>query len=389
MRIPPSLVVVRSSLSVSKDSKTDNHLNSLSLPAPGAGYAVGAQDTILRTVDYGETWTVGSSGLSRPCVSSGCVRYSWHGVSFHDRLVGWLVGSYGKVLQTVDGGDTWSPQTVLGMTAAGGEVVLRGVQALTAQKVVVVGDRGTLLRTGDAGRSWELAASRTAESLRAVHFVNETWGWVVGDLNDRVLHTKVAIPLSAVHKSQGCTYGEATKVVRTDAKGRGHGASGTRKVSRAWRIWNAQGVLGLWGVVKSYVTELVGGLGGCWPGWGFSWGFQGPISGGGSLQGLAGVFFVDASQGWVVGGEGNAWMASTRDGGASWQASEICAEAGPLLAVTANAGTGYGFAGSVAGKVCWSLEMGQQLGGVLTAAAGALRAFAEWEARFPMVVRPP
>eukprot|EP00854_Cymbomonas_tetramitiformis_P012247 gene12247-14459_t len=129
-----------------KDSKTDNHLNSLSLPAPG--------------------------------------------VSFHDRLVGWLVGSYGKVLQTVDGGDTWSPQTVLGMTAAGGEVVLRGVQALTAQKVVVVGDRGTLLRTGDAGRSWELAASRTAESLRAVHFVNETWGWVVGDLNDRVLHTK-------------------------------------------------------------------------------------------------------------------------------------------------------------------------------------------------------
>lgn len=49
-------------------------------------------------------------------------------------------------------------------------------------------DRGMILRTQDGGTSWT-ATTLTSGQLLGTHFVNPTVGWVVGALNDTVLHT--------------------------------------------------------------------------------------------------------------------------------------------------------------------------------------------------------
>src|SRR5260370_12752822 len=64
------------------------------------GTAVGDNGTILRTTDWGETWTAQSSGTTHYLI----------GVSLVDESIGTAVGYQGTILRTTDGGTTWTPQ---------------------------------------------------------------------------------------------------------------------------------------------------------------------------------------------------------------------------------------------------------------------------------------
>eukprot|EP00854_Cymbomonas_tetramitiformis_P004377 gene4377-5383_t len=93
-------------------------LNSISIINDAEGWVVGEFDTILHTVDrslrlrgtevkevnscQGKSWTFHGSGLAEPC--AGCERYHWRGVSFRDHNTGWVVGDFGRVLRTNNGG---------------------------------------------------------------------------------------------------------------------------------------------------------------------------------------------------------------------------------------------------------------------------------------------
>jgi photosystem II stability/assembly factor-like uncharacterized protein len=78
-------------------------LNALRMFGPEAGYlgfAVGEKGMILRTTN-GTSWT-------RMTVPSAVVDTTFYGVDFSDTKNGWVVGDGGTVLQTANGGTTWT-----------------------------------------------------------------------------------------------------------------------------------------------------------------------------------------------------------------------------------------------------------------------------------------
>ncbi|KAK3250940.1 hypothetical protein CYMTET_39707 [Cymbomonas tetramitiformis] len=199
-----------------RPSPSQSTLRALALTTDRQGLIVGDFDTILRTEDKGETWVAIKSNV--PLFCGTCVRYSWFSVSFrspgapsppppqisgwpqpcdplralplggpvgcglcfpaYDGVVGWIVGSYGAAMITRDGGLTWNLQQT-GLTP---EVFLQAVMCVAHDTVVAVGTADTIIRTRDAGATWEpLPASTYGMDFNAVAFINATMGWVVGN----------------------------------------------------------------------------------------------------------------------------------------------------------------------------------------------------------------
>ncbi|KAK3288239.1 hypothetical protein CYMTET_4275 [Cymbomonas tetramitiformis] len=126
-----------------------------------------------------ESFEVQPSG----CVGSLCELHGWKGVSFWDRERAWVVGTYGAVIHTSDGGNAWELQNTTLPTS----LVLRAVQTTSFFDVFVVGDEACVLRSTDGGGAWEVmkAADSTQTAvtlvgLLALHFISKELGWIVG-----------------------------------------------------------------------------------------------------------------------------------------------------------------------------------------------------------------
>jgi len=87
-----------------------------------------------RSKDGGRTWqTMLSNGVN------------YTGIDFADELHGWLVGSNGTVLRTIDGGDSWSAQPV------GPDITALGVVAVDPVTAWIITGNGQILSTATAG----------------------------------------------------------------------------------------------------------------------------------------------------------------------------------------------------------------------------------------------
>jgi photosystem II stability/assembly factor-like uncharacterized protein len=112
----------------------------------------------LHTVDGGETWRSAAAQAVSPgdARSPGRPRLGMTDalpaqVCFRDAQTGLAVGSPdGKVRRTSDGGRTWEARE----TPA--SVPLHGVTFATPERCYAVGDLGTILRSSDAGLTWEV-----------------------------------------------------------------------------------------------------------------------------------------------------------------------------------------------------------------------------------------
>eukprot|EP00854_Cymbomonas_tetramitiformis_P014776 gene14776-17462_t len=180
---------------------TNETLNQLLLDSTGSLWGVGNFDTFYRSADHGATWTVSGSGLVNTtgeyaahlypncepwkfvwCSYSGVIMYNWNGITVDaSGTAAWVVGNYGKIIRSLDSGATWSFQE----TGLVNDVVFEKVQQVGegSRTAFVVGSGGTLLRTKNAGYSWERLYPGVGDAnLTALHFVDATTGWVVGDL---------------------------------------------------------------------------------------------------------------------------------------------------------------------------------------------------------------
>jgi len=129
------------------------------------GWVVGAFGTIVRTRDGGAIWY--------PQVSR-TVEHLF-GVDFSDARNGWIVGRIGTILHTHDGGDTWESQT------SGTDQHLFSVTALDAQRAWAVGDFGTILATHDGGKTWEKHSLERDVILNSESWPDADHGWIVGE----------------------------------------------------------------------------------------------------------------------------------------------------------------------------------------------------------------
>lgn len=186
------------------------------------GYAAGAFGTVLRTDDAGATWTGLPSGTIRNItdidvlsqdtvvVGGGCaLRRTDNGGRTFRRLpftatdtrcssdiesfdlvtpeVGFILLAEGTVLQTADGGDSFSQRTAVpgtNATGSGGDQARDIVFTApgTGFAVVSGSDGGKIYRTTDSAASWTLVAS-PPRGLRGVHFPVAGTGYAVGASN--------------------------------------------------------------------------------------------------------------------------------------------------------------------------------------------------------------
>ncbi len=105
---------------------------------------------------------------------SGTTAGLW-GVSFTNADTGTVVGDYGTILHTTNGGVTWLKQSSRTQAA------LVAVSFPSADTGTVVGDAGTILRTSNGGGTWQKQESGTMAALESVCFPSTSTGFAVGD----------------------------------------------------------------------------------------------------------------------------------------------------------------------------------------------------------------
>ncbi|MEI8080698.1 MAG: YCF48-related protein, partial [Actinomycetes bacterium] len=337
----------------SQPSPTTAGLSAVSF-APGGlvGYVVGnavlPNWTIYKTIDGGVTWNA-VSGLG----STGAINLT--GVHALDPSNAVAVGTNGQVRHTSDGGATWLNQSVNNLQSN----ALRDVKMIDASNIKLIGDfgvtfytrsggnfwftsmlgtnatyysasfvdanhgwlagsNGTIMRTADAGASWESQASGIT-NWRGIHFTDANNGWVVGD-GGQIQHTTNGVDWAP--QTSGTTV-QLNGVWFTDnLNGCAVGNNGT--------VLNTTNGGATWVIRPSTVT-----------------------------QSLNAVWFANASTGWAVGASGV--ILKTTSGGNSWNAQST-PTAQTLLAVRGVSQLGVwvsGNAGAMAkttnGGTAWSL----------------------------------
>ena len=125
-------------------------------------FAVGDRSMLTRTTDGGKTWTANKVKMELDTSGGESLAAAdpiFYGVRFADPQHGWIVGEFGKVMYTADGGDTWKEQEKTLMEGSGffdllDLPTLFGVHATDAQHVMASGLEGHLARTTDGGAKW-------------------------------------------------------------------------------------------------------------------------------------------------------------------------------------------------------------------------------------------
>jgi photosystem II stability/assembly factor-like uncharacterized protein len=127
------------------------------------GWAVGNNGRAVYTDDGGATWTVYDIATDEELVD----------IDFVDSQHGWIVGTGGTLVRTVNGGD-WellTPPTNKALT---------GVCFVSPSEGWVCGTDGVILHSTDGGVSWEEQDSNFDLSFFEIEFVNEQVGYAVG-----------------------------------------------------------------------------------------------------------------------------------------------------------------------------------------------------------------
>ena len=128
-------------------SPADVMLNRVRFRDDKTGFALGHDAAILATRDGGATWTVAHfDATSRPL----------YDVAFVDEQRAFAIGGYGTFLDSTDGGATWAPRD-FPIGALGQH--FNAVTRLGDGSLLVVGEKGLLMRSKDQGANWELIDS--------------------------------------------------------------------------------------------------------------------------------------------------------------------------------------------------------------------------------------
>jgi len=193
------------------------------------GWVAGRKGTIARTRDGGRTWTSQDSHFT----------VDLRAIRFGDAKHGVVAGDSGALAITEDSGLAW--QTITS-PAIDSSVTFRGAAAAWSRLLyVVVGDKGTILRSADAGRSWTRSTLEGAGDLRAVASDPDGHRVLVVDSNGGIY----ASGDLAMHFTKEATAPAALDAIATSDDGMRSlavGAGGVAFVSDGARTWTPASV---------------------------------------------------------------------------------------------------------------------------------------------------
>jgi photosystem II stability/assembly factor-like uncharacterized protein len=163
-----------------RSSGTGNYLLGVQALDETKACAVGAFGTFLSTSDEGTTWVKCNFSWEKliPQIIEELfagLEPNLNAVYFVTKEVGWIVGEFGLVMHTRDGGRNWTVQRSGSNLAPLFAVIFRDERRGWA-----MGQRGTLIWTKDGGQHWFPSKLETDEDLYAASFEGECMV-VVGD----------------------------------------------------------------------------------------------------------------------------------------------------------------------------------------------------------------
>ena len=236
-------------------------------------------------------------------------------VVFADELTGWAVGYIlntnavdGYVIRTQDAGVSW--ETILFLTAQTGDSLGFAAIENHGEDLWIVGQSGAILHSPDRGDSWEYQSTGLADTMVTLYdvcFVSPTVGWIVGG-NGLILKTI----------DGGASWGEQSSGVSSNL----YCACFIDELTG----WTA-------GAANTIRLTVDGGE---------TW-----LSVSTGFNDYRGIFFVDGQTGWVVGKQGK--ILHTSDGGANWieQSSSVSVWLNSVIFINGNEGWAVGYDGVV------------------------------------------
>lgn len=161
---------------------------SIACATDGALFISGQHGMVMRSRDNGKSWQKLETGTDRWLLS----------VRFADANVGIAVGDYGIIVRTENGGDSWTrvalpadiplPEDIAEIIQPG-DVLLYGADFVSPSQGWIVGEFGVILTTVDGGRTWTAQQSPVETTLFGVTFDGPLRGWAVG-IEEVLLHTE-------------------------------------------------------------------------------------------------------------------------------------------------------------------------------------------------------
>jgi len=110
-------------------------------------------------------------------------------IKFTDPEHGWIVGEFGKIMHTADGGETWHEQEKTLMEGTGifdplDLPTLFGIHAKSQQEAIAAGLEGHIARTRDGGQRWGFDQIEVdyplVDPLLRVTELSDGSGWATG-----------------------------------------------------------------------------------------------------------------------------------------------------------------------------------------------------------------
>ena len=163
-----------------QDANTKRPFLAMSCIGPGRAWIAGKEGIVYKTTDAGRTWQPVDTGSTRHVFT----------IQFADESRGHAAGDFGAMVHTEDGGRTWTQQRVpaefllpdeaIDMGVEPGDVNLYAMSYGDRDHVWIVGEFGTIMASTDGGRTWTQQHSPFESTLFGVHFTDAQHGWAVG-----------------------------------------------------------------------------------------------------------------------------------------------------------------------------------------------------------------
>jgi len=131
------------------------------------GFVIGSGGTILKTTDGGNSWELIDSPTPAALRS----------IQFTSNNIGWICGD-NTILKTTDGGNTWDAYEVIPNIFG----YFRDLAFVSNETGWLVGNFGYIIHTADGGETWYRQAEGMTENiLYAIFALNENNIWAVGE----------------------------------------------------------------------------------------------------------------------------------------------------------------------------------------------------------------
>ena len=163
------------------ETNSPRHVFALEFVNDKRGHGAGDWGAMIHTEDGGRTWQAQQvpTDVELPeiaydmGVEPGDVNL--YGMAYGDDSHAWIVGEFGVILASEDGGLTWKQQK------APIESTLFGVHFNDAQHGWAVGIDANIIHTEDGGQTWQIIHPPLRQRSLYDVFVRGQHGWIVGD----------------------------------------------------------------------------------------------------------------------------------------------------------------------------------------------------------------